>query len=81
MSTTFSTFSSAAAARPASVDPADVRLAACDTVVCVVDFGMSCLEVGAVDLVVAELIAAVKIYLAEVSPHRLHGDATSRDTS
>ena len=39
MSTTFSTFPSAAAARPASADPADVRLAAYDTVVCVVDSG------------------------------------------
>ena len=38
---------------------------------------MSCLEVGSVVLVVAELVAVVTIYLAEVSPRRLHGDATS----
>ena len=42
---------------------------------------MGCLEVGAVVLVVVELVAVVKIYLAQVSPRRLHGDATSRDTS
>ena len=42
---------------------------------------MGCLEVGAVVLVVAELVAVVTIYLPEVSPRRLHGDATFRDTS
>ena len=42
---------------------------------------MDCLEVGAIVLVVAELVAVVTIYLAEVSPRLLHGDATSRDIS
>ena len=42
---------------------------------------MSCLEVGAVVLIMDELVAVVTIYFAEVSPCRLHGDATSRDTS
>ena len=42
---------------------------------------MSCLEVGAVVLIMAELVAVVTIYFAEVSPRRLHGDAASRDTS
>ena len=36
--------------------------------------------VGAVVLIVAELVAIVSIYLAEVPPRRLHGDATSRHT-
>ena len=38
MSTTFAPLPSAAAARPASADPADVRLAACAAVVCVTYF-------------------------------------------
>ena len=42
---------------------------------------MGCLEVGAVALIVVELIAVVTIYFAEVPPRRLHGDAASRDTS
>ena len=42
---------------------------------------MGCFEVGAVVLVVVELIVVVTYYLGEVSPRRLHGDATSRDTS
>ena len=42
---------------------------------------MDCLEVSAVVLIMAELVAVVSIYFAEVSPRRLHGDATSRDTS
>ena len=42
---------------------------------------MGCLEVGAVVLIMAELVAVVTIYFAEVSHRRLHGDATSRDTS
>ena len=42
---------------------------------------MGCLEVSALVLIVAELVAVVIIYLAEVSPRRLHGDAASRDTS
>ena len=42
---------------------------------------MGCLGVGAVILIVAELVAVVKIYFAEVPPRRLHGDAASRDTS
>ena len=39
MSTTFSPLPSAAAVRPASADPADVRHAACGAVVCVTDSG------------------------------------------
>ena len=39
MSTTLAPLSSAAAARTASADPADVRLAACGTVVDVADSG------------------------------------------
>ena len=42
---------------------------------------MDCLKVGAVVLIVAELVAVVAIYVAEVPPRRLHGDAASRDTS
>ena len=42
---------------------------------------MGCLEVGAVVLIVAELVEVVTFYLAEVPPRHLHGDATSRDTS
>ena len=41
---------------------------------------MGCLEVGSFVLIVAELVALVTIYLAEVSPRRPHGDAASRDT-
>ena len=40
-----------------------------------------CLKVGAVLLIMAELLAAVAIYAAEVPPQRLHGDAASGDTS
>ena len=39
MSITFSPLPSAAAAPPASADPADVRLSACGAVVCVADSG------------------------------------------
>ena len=39
MHTTFVPLSSAAATRPTSADPADVRLAACGAVVCVTDSG------------------------------------------
>ena len=42
---------------------------------------MDCLKVGAVVLIVAELVAVLAIHVAEASPRRLHGDATSRDTS
>ena len=42
---------------------------------------MDCLKLGAVVLVVAELVAVVAIFVAEVWPHRLHGDASSGDTS
>ena len=42
---------------------------------------MGCLEVGAVVLIVAELVAVVTLYFAEVSPRRLHDDAATRDTS
>ena len=42
---------------------------------------MDCLKVGAVVLIVAELVGIVEIYVAEVLPRRLHGDAASRDTS
>ena len=42
---------------------------------------MGCLNVGAFVLIVAELVAVVKIDHAEVSPRRLHGGAASRDTS
>ena len=42
---------------------------------------MGCLNVGAVIRIVAELVAVVAIYVAEVPPRRLHGDATSHDTS
>ena len=37
MSTTFAPLPSAAAVRPASADPVDVRLAACGYIVCVTD--------------------------------------------
>ena len=81
MSTTFSPLLSAAAVRPATADPVDVRLAACGAVVCVADSDDGLLEVGAVVLIMAELVAVVTIYFAEVPPRRLHGNATSRDTS
>ena len=42
---------------------------------------MSCLKINAVVLIVAEFVAVVTIYLAEVPPRRLHGDAASRYTS
>ena len=42
---------------------------------------MGCLEVGAVVLIMAELVAVVTIYFAEIPPRRLHGNATSHDTS
>ena len=42
---------------------------------------MGCLEVGAVVLIMAELVAVVTIYFAEVPPRRLHGNDTFRDTS
>ena len=42
---------------------------------------VGCLEVGAVVLIVAERVAVVRIYLAEVSPRSLHGDAAFCDTS
>ena len=42
---------------------------------------MDCLKLGAVVLVVAELVVVMAIYAAEVWPYRLHGDAASRDTS
>ena len=37
MSTTFAPLPSAAAVRPASADPVDVRLAACGAIVCIAD--------------------------------------------
>ena len=42
---------------------------------------MDCLKLGAVVLVVAELVVVMAVYVAEVWPYRLHGDAASRDTS
>ena len=42
---------------------------------------MDCLKLGAVVLVVAELVVVMAVYAAEVWPYRLHGDAASRDTS
>ena len=39
MSTIFNPLPFAAAARPASADPADVRLSACGAVVCITDSG------------------------------------------
>ena len=39
MNTTFAPLPSAAAVRPASADPVDVRVAACGAVVCVADSG------------------------------------------
>ena len=44
---------------------------------------MDCLKVGAVVLtaLVVELVTVVEIYVAEVPPRFLHGDAVSRDTS
>ena len=36
---------------------------------------MNCLKISAVVLIVAELVALVTIYLAEVPPCRLYGDA------
>ena len=41
---------------------------------------IGCLEIGAFVLIVTKLVAVVTIYLAEISPRRLHGDAASRDT-
>ena len=38
-------------------------------------------KVGAVVIVVTELVAVVAIYVAEVPPRHLHGDAAFRDTS
>ena len=81
MNTIFTPFPSTDAARPASADRADVRLAACAAVVCVAILLTSCLEVSVVVLVVVKRVAIVTIYLAEVPPCRLHGDAASRDTS
>ena len=72
----------APAARPASADPADVRLAACGAPLSASPIlVMDCLEVGAVVPIVAKLDAVVTIYLAEDPPRRLHGDAAFRDTS
>ena len=42
---------------------------------------MGCLQVGAVCLIVAELVTVVAIYVAEVPPRRLHGDAATHNTS
>ena len=42
---------------------------------------MDYLKLGAVVLVVAELVLVMAVYVAEVWPYRLHGDAASRDTS
>ena len=42
---------------------------------------MDFIRVGAVVLIAAELVAVVAIYVAEIPPCRLHGDAASRDTS
>ena len=42
---------------------------------------MGCLEVGAVVLIMDELVSVVTIDFGEVPPRRLHGNATSRDTS
>ena len=42
---------------------------------------IDCLKPGAIVLVVAELVVVMAIYVAEVWPYRLHGDAASRDTS
>ena len=80
MSTTFAPLPSAAAVRPASVRSISasllvVPLSASPVLV------MGCLEIGAVVLIMAKLVAVVTIYFAEVSPRRLHGGATSRDTS
>ena len=81
MNTIFTPLPSTDAARPASADQADVRLAACAAVVCVAILLASCLEVGVVVLVVVKRVAVATTYLAEVPPRRLHGDAASRDTS
>ena len=42
---------------------------------------IGCLKLGAIVLVVAELVVVMAIYVAEVWPYRLHGDAAFRDTS
>ena len=42
---------------------------------------MGCFKVGSVIIIVTGLGAVVTIYLAEVRPRRLHGDAASNDTS
>ena len=42
---------------------------------------MGCLEVDAFILIMTELVAVVITFFAEVPPHRLHGNATSRGTS
>ena len=81
MNTIFTPLPSTDAVRPASADQADVRLAACAAVVCVAILLTNCLEVSVVVLVVVKRVAVVTIYLAEVPPRRLHGDAASRDTS
>ena len=81
MSTTFAPLPSAAAAPQASANVTDVHLAACAAVICVADLLIDCLKLGADVLIVAGVVAAVVIYVAEVSPRRLHGDAASRDTT
>ena len=42
---------------------------------------MDCLKLDAVVLVVTELVVVMAVYVVEVWPYRLHGDAASRDTS
>ena len=81
MSTIFAPLPSAAAVRPASADPADVRLATCGADAAWSILVMGGLEVGAVVLIMTELAAVATIYFAEVPPRRLHGNATSRDIS
>ena len=81
MSTAFSPLLSLAAAPPASADAADVRFSVCAAVVASLILLTNFLDVGAVILVVAKLVAVVAFCVAEVPLHHLHGDAGSRDIS
>ena len=42
---------------------------------------MGCLKVGAVILIVDELVAVVAVFIAGVPPRRLHGDASPPTSS
>ena len=82
MSTTFSPFSSAAAAAPrlwlmrltfASL----LVLPPSASLILLLD----CLKVSAGIPIVVEVVTVVALYVTEVPPRRLHGDAVPHDTS